>query len=472
DEENFEIAEGFQIFITCNDLKKLSPALRSRCFCIQIETAQDEEQKDISINSEEIIKKIGNEKIAISSNMWEEFVKQAGKLEYVTLYQFVKDNKKKWPDDADELLSQMFSIHNKGKDRMKVLHQIDNIENFHMQDILNIFEKITIEWLKEMKFSDIRRTCSVLSEVDFVITSLYGISTPISQRYFRLHYLLEILQPAVELSDLNVGQGDIMIQKSIKKDGFAGYKIEGKTPEDWMLIIARIQHTIQIFTSLPEIFPSIPVYSYILSTYMKNFFAQQQIRTIGVKPTALVLIENQYIRKILQYINIISKEDESAAVVGHLARSDLDINMYINNASLLEKDNKTMQIILQSNKNPIIKFGEQELPAQIAEVSQTIPTSQLQITHYLDIDLSSLIKQTSDEIFNMKELTSEQKLWILTDLFSEIPSDFLTQNYVISELIQSIRQCRIKAIQIGRAPFGISLLAINTQLCEKAFEIA
>ncbi|KAA6403970.1 MAG: hypothetical protein EZS28_000496, partial [Streblomastix strix] len=561
EEESIEITEGFQIFITCNDLKKLSPALRSRCFCIQMESAQeevqlkelaesalsqsdvgraysipislilsktfcharemsknrkllfskdtfsphrivnsargignykitakniasgvvmsfircfklDEDQKDISINSEEIVKKISKEKIAVSSNRWEEFIKQAGQFEYATVYQYIKEKGMKWLDDADELLRQLFSIYCKGKDRIKTLHLNDNIENFQIKDLLNILWRSVIEWLKEMKISDIRNTVSVLSEVDFVITSLYGIATPISQKFFRLHYLLEILQPAIELSDLNVGQGDILIQKSIKKDGFAGYKIEGKTPEDWMLIIARIQHTIQIFTSLPEIFPTIPVYLYILSTYMKNFFEQQIIKASSIKPTAIILVEHLYIRKILRYINLMSKEDESATVVGHLARSYLDINMYINNAPLQEKDNKTIQIILRKNQNPIIRFGEQEIQAQIAEVSQLIPTSQLQITPFLDLDLSSLTKQTNDEIFNMKEITSEQKLWILTDLFAEIPSDFLTQNKVLLELIQSIRQYKINAIQIGKEPFETSLLPLNAKLCEKAFEIA
>ncbi|KAA6387670.1 MAG: hypothetical protein EZS28_016803, partial [Streblomastix strix] len=561
DEENIEIAEGFQIFITCNDLKKLSPALRSRCFCIQMETAHDEvqlkelsesvlnqsetsrlynipfsrmlsnifcntreksknrkllfskdtfsphrivnsargigndkitatniasgiqmsfvqcfksdeDQKDISVNSEEIIKKIGKEKITVLSNRWEEFIRQTSKMEYIAIYQFIKEKQMKWPDDADELLRQLFSIHCNGKDRTKVLHQIDNIENFQIKDLLKIFQKSVIEWLKEMKLSDIRRTVSVLSEVDFIITSLYGIATPISQKFFRLHYLLEILQHAIELSGLNISQGEKLYQKSIKKDGFSQFKIEGKTPEDWMLIVSRIQHTIQIFTMLPEIFPSVPVYVYMLSTYMKNFFDQEIIKLSNIKQTSIILVEHKYIRNILRYINLMSKEDESAAVVGHLARSDLDINMFINNAPLQEKDNKTVQIILRKNQNPIIIFGEQEIQAQIAEVSQIVPTNEIQITPHLDINLSSLTEYSQDEIFNMKELTSELKLWVLTDLFAEIPIDFLTQNEVLLELIQSIRQFRIKTIQIGKEPFGTSLLPLNAKLCEKAFEIA
>ncbi|KAA6398400.1 MAG: putative serine/threonine-protein kinase PLK4 [Streblomastix strix] len=560
DEENIEIAEGFQIFITCNDLKKLSPALRSRCFCIQMETAQEEvqlkelsesvlnqsetsntfsipfsrmlsnifcnareksknrkllfskdtfsphrivnaargigndkitatniaygvqmsfircfkedkDQKNISINAEKIITKIGNEKISIQSNRWEEFIKLAGQFEYATVYQFIKKKGMKWPDDADELLHQLFSIHFKGKDRTKDLHQIDNIEKIQIKDILNIFEKITIEWLKEMKISDIRRTVSVLSEVDFIVMQIYRISTPISQRFFRLHYLLEIIQPAIALSHINKSLGEKLSKKSINKDSFAGFEIDGKSDEDWMLIVARIQNTIQIFTSLPEIFPSIPVYLNMLSTYMNNFFDQEIIKSSNIKQTSIVLAEHKYIRKILQFINLMSKEDESATVVGYLARSDLEIKMYINNAPLLEKDNKTVQLILRKNQKPIICFNQQEIPAQIAEVSQTIPTSELQITPLLDIDLSSLTKQPHDEIFNMKELTAEQKLWVLTELFSDISSDLLTQNETLSELIQSIHQYRIKAIQIGKAPFGTSLLPISTKLCEKAFEI-
>jgi MoxR-like ATPase len=42
-EEFVEISPNFQIFITCRDPQKLSPALRSRCFCVHIETAMEED---------------------------------------------------------------------------------------------------------------------------------------------------------------------------------------------------------------------------------------------------------------------------------------------------------------------------------------------------------------------------------------------------------------------------------------------
>jgi hypothetical protein len=41
-EELIEIAPSFQVFITCRDPRKLSPALRSRCFCVHIEAAGNE----------------------------------------------------------------------------------------------------------------------------------------------------------------------------------------------------------------------------------------------------------------------------------------------------------------------------------------------------------------------------------------------------------------------------------------------
>lgn len=56
-----------------------------------------------------------------------------------------------------------------------------------------------------MKMSDIRKTISVLEEVDFIISSFHGIATPLANRYFRLHFLLETLRPARELSGLIVG---------------------------------------------------------------------------------------------------------------------------------------------------------------------------------------------------------------------------------------------------------------------------
>jgi hypothetical protein len=42
-EDFVEISPNFQIFITCRDPQKLSPALRSRCFCVHIETAMEED---------------------------------------------------------------------------------------------------------------------------------------------------------------------------------------------------------------------------------------------------------------------------------------------------------------------------------------------------------------------------------------------------------------------------------------------
>jgi hypothetical protein len=71
---------------------------------------------------------------------------------------------------------------------------------------------------------------------------------------------------------------------------------------------------------LPEIFPSVPVYVYMLSTDMKNFFDQEIIKLSNIKQTSIILVEHSYFRKLLRYINLMSKEDESAAVVGHLAR--------------------------------------------------------------------------------------------------------------------------------------------------------
>jgi hypothetical protein len=41
-EELIEISESFQVFITCRDSRKLSPVLRSRCFCVHVEAAGNE----------------------------------------------------------------------------------------------------------------------------------------------------------------------------------------------------------------------------------------------------------------------------------------------------------------------------------------------------------------------------------------------------------------------------------------------
>ncbi|KAA6391797.1 MAG: hypothetical protein EZS28_012676 [Streblomastix strix] len=280
----------------------------------------------------------------------------------------------KWPDDADGLLNKLFKIIYLGQERIKQLPQYEDTIILQPEAIILQFENITLNWLKDIKISDIRSTVSVLSELDFIIAQLFGIATPISQRFFRLHYLLEILQPAIELSRLNIFQGKKLSQININKESLGGMKIAENCAEDWILIVARIQHVIQIFFTLPEIFPSIPVYSYMLSTYLNNFFDQELIKSSAIKPTAIVLAEHKYIRKILQYINLMSKEDESAAVVGYLARSGLDINMYINNAPLLEKDNKTVQIILRNNQNPTIRFNQKEIPAKINEISKMIPT--------------------------------------------------------------------------------------------------
>jgi hypothetical protein len=38
-----DIAPGFQVFITCNDPQKLISALRSPCFCLNMESAKGNE---------------------------------------------------------------------------------------------------------------------------------------------------------------------------------------------------------------------------------------------------------------------------------------------------------------------------------------------------------------------------------------------------------------------------------------------
>ncbi|KAA6381049.1 MAG: hypothetical protein EZS28_023424, partial [Streblomastix strix] len=55
-----------------------------------------------------------------------------------------------------------------------------------------------------------------------------------------------------------------------------------------------------------------------------------------------------------------------------------------NNAPLQEKDNKTVQIILRKNQNPIIIFGEQEIQAQIAERRKDIDSDSVKIPQIVD----------------------------------------------------------------------------------------
>ncbi|KAA6368944.1 MAG: hypothetical protein EZS28_035529, partial [Streblomastix strix] len=311
-EEKVEIAEGFQIFITSNDLKKLSPALRSRCFCIQMETAHDEVQlKELS------------ESVLNQSDVGRDY-----------------------SIPISLILSKTF-CHAREMSKTRKL----------------LFSKDT--------FSPHR-----------IINSARGIGNE-------------------KITAINIASG-------------------------------------------------------IQMSFIQCFKSKEDQKEISINS-----------KEIIKKIN-----DESATVVGHLARSDLDINMYINDAPLLEKDNKTVQIILRKNQNAIIRFGEHEIPVQIAEVSKFIPTNQLQITSLFDIDLSSLTEKTHYKIHKLKGLSAEQKLWVLADVFAEIPIDLITQNEILSELIQSIRQFRIKAIQIEKAPFGASLLPLNPQQCEKAFEIA
>jgi hypothetical protein len=52
-EAHVEIALGFQVFITWNDPQKLSSALCSRCFCVNIESANGEE--DLTVLARRIL---------------------------------------------------------------------------------------------------------------------------------------------------------------------------------------------------------------------------------------------------------------------------------------------------------------------------------------------------------------------------------------------------------------------------------
>ncbi|KAA6381216.1 MAG: hypothetical protein EZS28_023257, partial [Streblomastix strix] len=309
DKEDIEIKEGFQIFITCNDLKKLSPALRSRCFCIQMETAQDEVQ-------------------------------------------------------LRELAE-------------SALNQSDTA----------LFYRIPISRILGGVFCDARDKS-------------------------KTRKLL------------------------FSKDTFSPHRIVNS---------ARGIGNEQMTAS--------NIASGIQMSFIRCFREDEDQKDISQNSENI--------------IKQIGKEKIAVTVVGYLARSDLQIELFISNKVEIPtpKDaNETVQIILKSNKNPIIRFGEQEFPAQIAEISQIIPTNQLQIKPLLDINLSSFTEQTHEEIFRMKELTAEQQFWIFSALFGDISSDLLVQNKLLSELIDAICQYKVKAIEIGKAPFGTSLLPLNSEM--------
>lgn len=69
-------------------------------------------------------------------------------------------------------------------------------------------------------------------------------------------------------------------------------EIEKKNPIDLTLIVARVQHIFRIIDSLPEKFPTNIIYTYILSTYMNNFFDQDEIKLLNIK-TTLILFKHK-----------------------------------------------------------------------------------------------------------------------------------------------------------------------------------
>ncbi|KAA6400332.1 MAG: hypothetical protein EZS28_004141 [Streblomastix strix] len=177
----------------------------------------EEDQHIISTNAEGILAKIADEKLPSNTNKWEEFNKHAGQLEYVILFDFIQKKGKDWPTDAEEELNLLFKKHYMKNDRMKNIHKFDkDITIPELDEMIQKFEHITLEWIKDMKFSDIRKTVSVLSEVNFIVTSFCGIGTTIASRFYRIHHLLESLNPASELSGLNVSQGEKLYQKTKK----------------------------------------------------------------------------------------------------------------------------------------------------------------------------------------------------------------------------------------------------------------
>lgn len=65
---------------------------------------------------------MGKDKIAISSDRWEELTKVAGQFQYCIVYEYIKEKGKKWPEDANEELNKLFVKFYGSKDKLKKLH--------------------------------------------------------------------------------------------------------------------------------------------------------------------------------------------------------------------------------------------------------------------------------------------------------------------------------------------------------------
>jgi hypothetical protein len=67
------------------------------------------------------------------------------------------------------------------------------------------------------------------------------------------------------------------------------------------------------------------------------------------------------------------------------------------------------------------------------------------------------------------QINYEQWLWILIDYFHDVPSNLLTSNIYLKELIDLLRQFPEISFKSGLSPHGSNLTILGLSKSEKAF---
>jgi hypothetical protein len=160
----------------------------------------------------------------VSNNNWIEITLIAGRLEFISLLNAF--SKETWPQKADELLDKIFSEIYPNSILMKSRPLIEDCDlTISFEDICSEFEDCFHNFFEHMIIDEISQITYLLEEIHFIITKFHSYTSNFVSRMFRIFIFLNAFRSVSSLSNLQIGSGQILIQKRISQESFSEFPL-------------------------------------------------------------------------------------------------------------------------------------------------------------------------------------------------------------------------------------------------------
>jgi MoxR-like ATPase len=548
--ELIPISPDFQIFITCRDPRKLSPALRSRCFCAHLQTPSNvdqlselarhvlsrsssafyrtplsevcskvfsdaahlhrkgrkllfsrdsfsphrvvncargisndlldsyslasalrlsfvgcfkeaSDQTGVVTGVVAVIDQLCQRHVPVDQSEWEAFVLQAGRLEYAAVYGGLGEGFSR--DKAEELLGELFTQLHPCQARFRELPS-PVLQHFPTLEVNVVqFETALFGWIETMTFGDIVRTVNVLDEVEHFMTRFHRLSNRDVARFFKIVLFTDILRMAIPLCEQKHAQGIVLCQKRLDPGTFVKLAPDGRDLVKWTWYTARIQHYHQNWKNA---FRGFPIESFFSDLFSR--ICHLQSICFHVKPRLVLLLAIPWVRQMLSHFELKCANDDTIEIADRIVRSKTANVTVVSHALDIphgSPDSDGIVVVVDDENDLQIRFESGESLSscdaashlQSSNASSSQPWGTAIISH-----------DDSTKLDPPESLSPEEWIWLLAYYCDSVPSDLLTDNIYMKELIDSLRRLPEHAIATGSSPLSSSLTVLGPVLCQSA----